>query len=268
MELDPQKPAAVGPAHFLRVNADDFGLHPDINRAVADGVEAGRIHALSVSVNGTAVDWPLLQRLRDHGAQIGLHLTWVGEPWLTGGAGFRGWPALAAALPRSPRLVSRLEAEARQQVAAFQAHGFAPAHLDSHQHVHMWPRLWTITCRLARENGAGRVRVPWCPTWRGVRRSPGGMALQALAALRRRQAPEAWPCVGLAFSGHYTLARLAGEVRAAQGRDLEVVIHPGYATQDLRQRYHIWDYDWDTERLTIMDDGWPALLAECGYRCA
>lgn len=265
MELTSQKPAVAPPPHRLRVNADDFGLHPDLNRAIAAGVEAGRIHSLSVSVNGGAVDWPLLQRLRDQGVRIGLHLTWVGEAWLTGGGGFRGWPALATALARSPGLASRLELEARQQVAAFRAQDFAPAHLDSHQHVHVWPRLWTFTQELALENEAA-LRVPWCPTWRGVRHSPGGMALQAMAAFRRRQTPEAWPCIGLAFSGHYTLALMARELRAAQGQDLEVVVHPGYTTKDLQQHYPLWNYDWDAERLMVMDKGWPALLVECGYR--
>lgn len=258
--------ARAASQYRIRVNADDFGLHADINRAIADGVAAGRIQSLSVSANGEAVDWPLLRHLRDRGARIGLHLTWVGEPWLTEQVTFSGWPALAVALARSPGWVARMETEARQQVAVFAAQGFVPAHLDSHQHVHIWPGLWAITCKLARETGSPRIRVPWCPTRRGVRRSPGGVALQGLAAWRRRQVPDSWPCIGLAFSGHYTFERLTAEVRAVKERDLEVVIHPGYATAALRQRYHAWNYDWEAERLTVMAPGWPALLAECGYR--
>jgi predicted glycoside hydrolase/deacetylase ChbG (UPF0249 family) len=250
----------------LWVNADDFGLHEDVNRAIVEGVDAGRIQSFSVSANGGAVDWPLLKALQERGACIGVHLTWVGEPWLGGGRRWTNWADLLMALMRRPGLKADVEAEGRRQIQEFSRRGIVPTHVDSHQHVHVFPGLWEITLKLSREAGIPRLRVPWCPTGRGVRRTPGGLALQLLSRWRRRAVPGAWPCLGLAHSGRNTLARVRHELQAARGTDVELVVHPGYATPALRERYDDWQYDWDAERRLIMDEAWPAVLANAGYR--
>lgn len=249
----------------LWVNADDFGLHADVNRAIVEGVEAGRIQSFSVSANGACVDWPCLEALFRRGVRIGVHLTWVGEAWLLDGRRWPKWPALALALMRHPGLVAAVEQEGRRQIAAFREHGITLAHLDSHQHVHVLPGLWRVTQRLAGEAGIPRVRVPWCPARCGVRRSVGGVVLQGLSGWRRHAAPTARPCLGLAHSGHNTIEIIRAELREARGHDVEFVSHPGYATPGLQQAYGEWDYDWDAERRLIMDDAWPALLADAGY---
>lgn len=249
----------------LLVNADDFGLHADINRAIADGVEAGRIRSLSVSTNGSAVDWQLLGTLRDRGARVGVHLTWVDEPWLVDGRLLSRWALLIMTLSRRPMLMAGLREEGRRQIEALMEHGFIPTHMDSHQHVHVLPALWPLTLALARDSGAPRVRVPWSTRWSGARRSPGGVALQMLSSLRLKHATGALPCIGLAASGHNSTAGLVRELWAARGQDLELVLHPGYATPSLQQKYGHWRYDWDAERRSIMDSAWPAAVTAAGY---
>jgi predicted glycoside hydrolase/deacetylase ChbG (UPF0249 family) len=251
----------------LWVNADDFGLHEDINRAIFEGVEAGRIQSFSVAVNGEAVNWPLLNELHKQGALMGVHLTWVGEPWLTNGRLWASWSKLLMALVRQPGLGVQLEAEGRRQIAEFVVHGITPAHLDSHQHVHVFPVVWSATMKLSRELGIPRVRVPWCPIGRGVRRTPGGLALQLLSGQRRKDVSNAWPCIGLAASGRNTPACFRRELNAARGNDVEMIVHPGYATPALLGRYGDWHYDWESERRLIMDDAWLATLSDAGY-CA
>lgn len=250
----------------LWVNADDFGLHEDINRAILEGVEAGRIQSFSVSANGGAVDWPALEALHRRGVPLGVHLTWVGEPWLSDGRCWGSWPALLRSLALQPRLAEKAEEEARRQAGTFLNRGITPAHLDSHQHVHVFPGLWGVTLRVARDLGIPRIRVPWAPAPGGLRPTPGGLALQWLSRRCRRAAPDARPCIGLAASGHNTRACLEQELRMAGGRDLEMVVHPGYATPALLERYGSWSYDWDAERTLIMDEAWPAILSDAGYR--
>lgn len=244
------------------VNADDFGLHPDLNRAIADGVEAGRIQGLSVSTNGAAVDWELLRSLRDQGAHIGAHITWVDEPWLTGGGGISRL-ALVRRLATSPgSFGTLLRAEARAQVERLLAQGLPPAHIDSHQHMHVLPGLWPIADSLAREFGIPRIRVPMAPSLAAARCNPGGLILQSLSHARRRSRPDAWPCVGLARSGHNTRAIIARELPLAREPIVELVAHPGYATPALVAQYGHWNYNWEAERRLLMDDGWTEFLAQ------
>jgi predicted glycoside hydrolase/deacetylase ChbG (UPF0249 family) len=249
----------------LFVNADDFGLHDDINRAVADGVRQGRIQGVSVSVNGPAVDWPLLRDLTDQGAAIGLHLTWVDEAWLTGAGAQPRATVVRNLLIRPTATSHRLRMEARAQVECFVEHGFRPAHVDSHQHIHVLPRLWAITLELAREYYIPRIRLPMAASSAGVRRSPGGILLQLLCRYRHVGMPSAWPCVGIAHSGHNTADHVCKELMRSNSPKIELVAHPAFATESLCRRYPYWGYDWDAERTMLMADNWPHLLEGCGF---
>src|SRR4051794_17886310 len=77
------------------VNADDFGLHRDIDRGILDCVEAGVVQSVSFSPQGESLDWNALRNLHDRGVRVGLHVTLVGEPWLTDGRIIPGWKDLA-----------------------------------------------------------------------------------------------------------------------------------------------------------------------------
>ena len=71
------------PRHSIRllVNADDFGLHSDINRGISECVESGRVQSVSFAAVGQAVDWKKLQEWQRSRVLTGLHLTLFGEPW-------------------------------------------------------------------------------------------------------------------------------------------------------------------------------------------
>ena len=79
----------------ILVNADDFGLHRDINRGILDCVERGRVQSVSFSPIGRAIDWPKLAELARQGVRTGIHVTLVGEPWGTDGRLFKNWKELA-----------------------------------------------------------------------------------------------------------------------------------------------------------------------------
>src|SRR5271155_2522228 len=83
---------------YLLVNADDFGLHPDINRGISECVERGRVQSVSFSATGQAVDWKKLQEWARHGVFVGLHVTLVGQPWATDRRTLHSWKDLVAQL--------------------------------------------------------------------------------------------------------------------------------------------------------------------------
>lgn len=253
---------------LLTVTADDFGLHPDINRGILDCAGAGVLSGVSVAVTGSAPDWPALGRMRERGIGIGLHLTFVGEPWLSGGRMFRSWREFAAAvLMGGPGFAETVAAEARAQADLLGRKGFEPDRLDSHQHVHILPRVWDVVSSLASGFAACRVRIPLAPPGRRYGRGPGYFALQRLAALRARARPDTPWCIGLAESGHNSPARVRAELDECSGRDAEFVAHPGVTTPDLEKRY-CWGYDWSGERALLLGPSFRGAVAEAGYAIA
>src|SRR6266849_2355946 len=83
---------------MLLVNADDFGLHKDIDRGILDCIEHGSVQSVSFSAVGRTVDWNKLLELIRHGVRVGLHITLVGEPWASDGRLVPGWKHLVKQL--------------------------------------------------------------------------------------------------------------------------------------------------------------------------
>jgi chitin disaccharide deacetylase len=131
----------TAPARAVRlaVCADDFGLSGGINEAIVDLVGKGRLSAFSCLVDapafrpGAARLAPLAGR-----ADIGLHLNFT-ESFGEHAPRF----SLPAVIGRAyARLLApgAIRAEIRRQLDCFEdACGFAPHHVDGHQHVQQLP---------------------------------------------------------------------------------------------------------------------------------
>lgn len=262
----------------LLVNADDFGLHADIDRGILDCVEAGTVQSLSFSPQGRSLDWSKLRELQSAGVRVGLHLTLVGEPWGTDGRVFVKWPQLVRWVLTGGSAARRaLEAEADWQMNQCLEHGITPDHLDSHQHVHVFPGVWQAAMRLVRRHAIRRLRIPHCPTWKAIKRNAPGVALQLLAAQRAATMPGALPCLGLAWAGHNTTDRLIAELTALAARraasrvpidSVELVMHPGRNTPELESAYADWHFDWTGERDALLDPRLREAMAVLGCRFA
>lgn len=253
---------------ICHVNADDFGLHPDIDRGILACIDAGRVTGVSVAANGAAIDWSAVRSLAQR-VQVGVHVTLVGEPWLTSARHFTSWPTLLPWLAL-PGRTAVLEAEVRAQVRAMLDADVTPTHLDSHQHVHVMPRIWPIVRRVATAHGIGRIRVPAAATSSIAKQSLAGQALQRLAASRRNV--HSLPCIGLALAGHNTAGQLIEELEAAHAADpaadLELVAHPGIDTPALQATYPEWQFDWRTEQAALLSREWGEACERLGYTIA
>jgi hypothetical protein len=125
--------------------ADDYALTEGVSRAVGELAAARRISATSALV--TSPHWPAMaQRLVVHRGRIavGLHLN------LTLGSPLGAMPGLAPTgiFPKRNAVLARallgtingaeVSAEIERQLDAFEKHlGFAPDHVDGHEHVHV-----------------------------------------------------------------------------------------------------------------------------------
>lgn len=147
------------------VNVDDVGLHPAVQRAVEAGAAAGIVTSASVLANGPCVHDA--RRLR--GIGLGAHLnilrgkplspsedvsTLIGQRDLFLGS----YPRLFLRYLSHQLDLGQVEREWDRQIEFLLSMGLALTHVDSEKHIHCWPRLMPIACRLARRHGLRWVR--------------------------------------------------------------------------------------------------------------
>ncbi len=274
--------------HTVVINADDFGLHPAVNRGIVRAYREGIVTSTSVMACGDAFE-DAVQRLRGcPGLGVGIHLTLVEERPVLAPSRI---PSLVDAQGRMPRSYygftqrwlsrrirpSEVRCELEAQIQRVREAGIHPTHLDSHQHVHSLPGVWPMVVELARAYQIPYVRLPRFDTIWGINRSMLEPALRCgmnwLAYLRLHHR---WPAavqrvdrvLGLSCSGRITSATLQGLL----GRNLssgvnELLVHPGERDEDLYRRYAHWKrFDWSAELSAVMDPQIKALCHNRGVR--
>ncbi len=274
------------PGRRLIVTADDVGLHPGMTLGALAAHDRGIVTAVSVSPNGQAFE-DAVEQLRDRPRlSIGAHLTLVGErplsrpeaiPSLVGASTAQGvalhsgYPAFAARYALGLIRSVDLATEMRAQVERLLATGLSVVHLNSHQHLHVLPRVFDEVLKLAVEHDIPAVRIPNEPEAAG-RLSPRALQLAGLNALGRRArrrlpstvtAPER--TIGVMTAGHLTserLARCLEQIGREEGTT-ELVCHPGLGGKDLAAAYS-WGYGWDDETAALQDPSLRVRLREMG----
>jgi chitin disaccharide deacetylase len=150
------------------VNADDFGMSAEANRAIVEAFEGNLISSTTLMTNMPGFDdaCDLAHHYRLLG-KIGLHLN------LTEGYPLserirrcsRFCDEKGTFLKRRTKLwmseeeISAVELEAEAQVEACLDKGITPTHLDSHHHVHTeWP-IGAVVIKVARKYEIAAIRL-------------------------------------------------------------------------------------------------------------
>lgn len=254
----------------LVVTADDVGLHPGMTLGALRAHEQGIVTACSVVANGRALD-DAIEKLRDRPQlDAGVHLTFVGSERplsppeqvrsLLGpdGAFLPGFRAFAARYVLGRIDAAELEAELRRQVERLLAAGLKIVHANSHQHLHVLPRVFEIVLKLAEEHGIPWVRIPRDPA---VSLSPRSLEIGILNRIGRqarrqaqgRKVKTADRTVGILDAGRLTPERLDRILKDVNGVT-ELVCHPGLGNRELAGVYD-WGYGWDEETAALCDAG-------------
>jgi predicted glycoside hydrolase/deacetylase ChbG (UPF0249 family) len=182
----------------LIVNADDFGL----NQAATDGIlecyRAGSVTSTTLMANAPDCVRAASLAAGHPSLGVGLHfnLTWgrpLNEPsrvpaLLDRQGQFLSRSELATRLMlgRVPRL--QLDRELEAQLDRLQQLGVAITHVDSHQHVHAFPQVFSSIARFCSDQGLP-MRVPWVAVDRnaGFARRVRRATLAALVATSTRR---------------------------------------------------------------------------------
>ena len=61
---------------------------------------------------------------------------------------------------------------------------------------------------------------------------------------------------------------MASEIRAARGRDVELVVHPAVATPELLAAYGDWGYDWTAEMASVLSPEVGAAIRDAGFEAS
>jgi predicted glycoside hydrolase/deacetylase ChbG (UPF0249 family) len=141
---------------FLIINADDVGFSGPINEAVKKGCQAGSITGVSVMACGAFFN-EAVSMLKEIGKkETGVHLT------LTGKCGKFAESYKDFALKYFMKKIDpgKVYAELSSQIRKVRDAGFDVTHLDSHEHVHMFPEILKLTIKLAEEYDIPYIRFP------------------------------------------------------------------------------------------------------------
>jgi predicted glycoside hydrolase/deacetylase ChbG (UPF0249 family) len=251
----------VSPPRTLIVNADDFGLTTGVSEGVLRAHAAGIVTSTSVLALGSAFDRTVGWLAETPSLGVGAHLALVGEdpPLLSA----REVPSLVdrrGRLPLSfrtflPRALSGrvdpvdVRRELSAQLDAIEAAGVALDHLDTHQHLHLWPAVGRVVVDLACERAIPAVRVP-----RSAAGGATGIGVRQLSSRlerRLRAAGLGFPqaSAGLDEAGAMTLPALVetvGRLGRTTASICELSVHPGADPDPGRRRYD-WRYAWGAE---------------------
>ena len=134
----------------LIVTADDFGDSPEVNAAVLRAHREGVLRFASLLVDRPDAAEAAAMAKDAPGLGVGLHLELCADaPEKAGLRYFFDAKARAG-----------VEGEIRRQIEALLALGVKPTHADGHMNIHVHPVIFPALCRLAREYGIPRVRLP------------------------------------------------------------------------------------------------------------
>ncbi len=161
----------------LILNADDFGLTPGINRAIAELHRAGVLTSTTLMATGPAFADAVAVARANPELGVGCHLVFVDGlpvshpediPSLLGADGKTFRPSVfdfAQAVLRNTIRAGDLARETQAQIQKLQRSGVDVTHVDTHKHTHLFPAVARTVLHIAQRCGIDALRNPFEPQW-------------------------------------------------------------------------------------------------------
>lgn len=266
---------------ILVVNADDYGLTAQVSRGILRAHKEGILTSTSVLALGSGFRESAAWLTECDTIGVGVHLALVGEdPPLLGATEIptlvdrRGnlafsWRRLLPRVAAGRVDPDDVRRELSAQIEAVRSIGVPVDHLNSHQHVHMFPGIREVVVDLAVHYAVPVVRVT-----RSAQRGPVGrfvrrLARQLEAELRADGLAFTATAAGLDEAGRCDEARMIAAVArlARHGASAELSTHPGEADDPPRARYR-WNYHWARELDALCSPAVRTAVGTHGWRLA
>lgn len=246
---------------YLIVNADDFGYAPGINQGIVDSAARGIVTATGVLANCADFERQLTVLEASEPLDIGVHLNLThGDPITPEMRALVGkWQgqfpdklALIRQLALRRINLTAVEREWRAQIERCISSGIKVRFLNSHEHMHMLPGLFSIVVCLARDYAIPHIR--FVVGERQVQNKIVPAFKNLIMKILGRFAPSEYRTrspvmLGLAQSGqldHSYLERTLPSLKP--DKVYELMCHPGYhrpgeIADPTLLRYHRWDQE-------------------------
>ena len=155
-------------AKELIINADDYGISDDINAGIMDCYSKGIVTDISLLAVGDEFDHAVELAKKNGIKSIGTHLALTGgfkamkNSSITdeNGRFAYGFFWLFGKILFGVIKEKDIYDEFKAQVKRVKEQGFAVSHIDSHEHVHMFPRILKVLLSVAREENITYIRFP------------------------------------------------------------------------------------------------------------
>lgn len=219
----------------IKIAVDDYGLHPSIDDAISALAQKGIVHKVSIMANASYTPNPLPNTV-----ETGLHID-LTTPRCFGG------PPLAPSpfhLLKSRHLSpNEIESRIHSQYNHLIKCGFNITHIDTHQHVHLIPKILKSIITFAQTHNIPNIRTitmqprhfPYYTTSLiqcGFFKQAFKLKAIYLSAQQMRQQLRNYPSppnlilMPLAQTGNYAKL-LTKFIRCFQHLNAEIVTHPG-----------------------------------------
>ena len=264
---------------YVIFHGDDFGLTSGVNKGILQAFRKGVLTSVSIMACGAAVDEAIEIAHGHPDMDTGVHLVLSDEiPLRT------PTPFPFARFPRRRRLISTLlsrkltlqhiETQWKHQVEMLLDAGIPLSHMDSHQHIHLYPGILPIAVRIAIEYGIPFIRSsftePVISAGAGYRRMVDYLLIKSWSTVCTLQTGiHSWACIpttGFLHAGgklnFNTLSATMDAVRRKRIPAIELMLHPGTENPQTCTRYHHWNYFWENDLNLITDPRTAPMLAQ------
>lgn len=267
----------------LIVNADDFGLHTEINKGIIKGHKEGFITSTSLMPSAPAFEEAVDLAKECPKLGIGIHLTLVGGVRTcassdkvsslidSNGLFLDNYIAFSKRYYTGGVKKYELELELRSQIEKALGTGLKITHIDSHQHTHVLPGVNNIVIKLCEEYGIKKLRVPQEPyTFNGgfttgigrlVGRAGLSFCAQILAAKLDNSYKYPDCFFGMLAGGNLNEQLVANILKALPEGASEIMTHPGLSNKILGNVFP-WNYHWEQELGAYLSKNNHRLLEE------
>jgi predicted glycoside hydrolase/deacetylase ChbG (UPF0249 family) len=252
-------PLAAIPAGLI-VNADDFGIHPNINA----GIISAYLHGIVTSTTMLVTTRFFEQTIREASSTnlpVGIHLSLtLGKarariedvPDLVDADGNFTWSSRRLHFYSfgysERRVAEQIRREFAAQLALARDSGLRLTHADSHQHVHMNPVIFQIVedllprygvtrLRYCRERVSPRLLATFIARGRYINAAKFALLRSASRRIRPRlSTPDSF--FGVLYSGRVTYEALRAVISSLSKRhSFEICIHPGIPVPNTEALY-------------------------------
>ena len=259
----------------LIVNADDFGLTESVNTGIIRTFTDGILTSASIMANGESFDDAVRLSKENPLLGIGAHLVLVEEspvlspsqvPSLISSSQklYKNYKEFLKHLVFGNIAIVDVEKELRAQVEKILQAGIPIKHIDSHQHLHIFPPILKVVIRIANEFGVRWIRNSYDGVIPGAVGQIGlaFLAKRAKRAILRSNSNTTDYFYGTGFSGALTENDLFNTFPRLKDGVSELMCHPGIEDDHLTSRYGHWGSRWNREKEALLSAEVKSFISE------